>query len=280
MAKIDEAVRNVAKRSLALAKSVSKSRTGTNRAKLLISIVNRGDDEALSEILNDFSVALTFSCMGMGTARAAVLRYLGIGTSEKDIMISLIPESDEDAILNEIRMKMSLHLVGRGIAFTVPLSAISEIVANGLVSAAALKTVNRRKTMKDKDRNYDLIVAAVAEGYVDDAMEAARRAGAAGGTILRARSINNEKVEQFVGISINEECELLLIVAQRDEKISIMNALSESVGLKSDAGGILFSVPIDKTVGIGAVSSFGTAPAEKEKENTSSENSQGESKDK
>ncbi len=280
MAKIDEAVRNVAKRSLALAKSVSKSRTGTNRAKLLISIVNRGDDEALSEILNDFSVALTFSCMGMGTARAAVLRYLGIGTSEKDIMISLIPESDEDAILNEIRMKMSLHLVGRGIAFTVPLSAISEIVANGLVSAAALKTVNRRKTMKDKDRNYDLIVAAVAEGYVDDAMEAARRAGAAGGTILRARSINNEKVEQFVGISINEECELLLIVAQRDEKISIMNALSESVGLKSDAGGILFSVPIDKTVGIGAVSSFGTAPAEKEKENTSSENGQGESKDK
>lgn len=280
MAKIDEAVRNVAKRSLALAKSVSKSRTGTNRAKLLISIVNRGDDEALSEILNDFSVALTFSCMGMGTARAAVLRYLGIGTSEKDIMISLIPESDEDAILNEIRMKMSLHLVGRGIAFTVPLSAISEIVANGLVSAAALKTVNRRKTMKDKDRNYDLIVAAVAEGYVDDAMEAARRAGAAGGTILRARSINNEKVEQFVGISINEECELLLIVAQRDEKISIMNALSESVGLKSDAGGILFSVPIDKTVGIGAVSSFGTAPAGKEKENTSSENGQGESKDK
>lgn len=280
MAKIDEAVRNVAKRSLALAKSVSKSRTGTNRAKLLISIVNRGDDEALSEILNDFSVALTFSCMGMGTARAAVLRYLGIGTSEKDIMISLIPESDEDAILNEIRMKMSLHLVGRGIAFTVPLSAISEIVANGLVSAAALKTVNRRKIMKDKDRNYDLIVAAVAEGYVDDAMEAARRAGAAGGTILRARSINNEKVEQFVGISINEECELLLIVAQRDEKISIMNALSESVGLKSDAGGILFSVPIDKTVGIGAVSSFGTAPAGKEKENTSSENGQGESKDK
>lgn len=280
MAKIDEAVRNVAKRSLALAKSVSKSRTGTNRAKLLISIVNRGDDEALSEILNDFSVALTFSCMGMGTARAAVLRYLGIGTSEKDIMISLIPESDEDAILNEIRMKMSLHLVGRGIAFTVPLSAISEIVANGLVSAAALKTVNRRKTMKDKDRNYDLIVAAVAEGYVDDAMEAARRAGAAGGTILRARSINNEKVEQFVGISINEECELLLIVAQRDEKISIMNALSESVGLKSDAGGILFSVPIDKTVGIGAVSSFGTAPAGKEKENTSSENGPGESKDK
>ena len=50
-----------------------------NRSKLLISIVNSGDDERLTELLNDFSVALTFSCMGMGTARSAVLNYLGIG---------------------------------------------------------------------------------------------------------------------------------------------------------------------------------------------------------
>ena len=41
-----------------------------NRAKLLISIVNRGDDGKICELLNDFSVALTFLCMGKGTARS------------------------------------------------------------------------------------------------------------------------------------------------------------------------------------------------------------------
>lgn len=107
--------------------------------------------------------------------------------------------------------------------------------------------------MKDRERNYDLIVAIVAEGYVDEAMEAARAAGAAGGTILRARSLGNAKAEQFIGISIQEESEVLLILAQREGKLAIMNAISESAGLKTEAGGVLFSLPVDKTVGVGAV---------------------------
>lgn len=243
-----------------------------NRAKLLISIVNRGEDERLCELLNDFSVALTFSVQGMGTARSTVLNYLGIGTSEKAVMFSLIPESDEQAVLDEISNKMSLYLVGRGISFTVPLSAVSEIVANGITSAAAAKTVDGRKIMKDNERNYDLIVVIVAEGYVDDAMEAARNAGAAGGTIIRARSLANAKAEQFIGISIMEEAEVLLILAQREGKLAIMDAVSKSAGLKTEAGGMLFSLPVDRTVGVGAI---GAAYAQKKAEDaaTAKENS-------
>lgn len=261
-----------------MAKTAFRTRRGTsfqaralrpaqmaNRAKLLISIVNRGDDERLTELLNDFSVALTFSCMGMGTARSAVLNYLGIGTSEKAVMLSLIPESDEEDILREIENKMSLYLVGRGISFTVPLSAVSQIVANGITGAANEKYVDGRKIMTDKERAYDLIVVAVAEGYVDEAMEAARKAGAAGGTVIRARSLGNAKAEQFVGISIQEECEMLLILSKREGKAAIMQAISQSAGLKTEAGGILFSLPVDKTVGVGAV---GAAYALKKAEQT------------
>ena len=230
-----------------------------NRAKLLVSIVNRGDDERMAQLLNDFSVALTFSCQGMGTARSTVLHYLGIGTSEKMVMFSLIPESDEGAILEEISNKMLLYLVGRGISFTVPLSAVSEIIANGIGAAAAAKTVDGRNIMQDSERNYDLIVAIVAEGYVEEAMEAARSAGAAGGTVIRARSIENTKAEQFAGISLREESEILLILSQRSSKLAIMNAVAASAGLKTEAGGVLFSMPVDRTVGVGAV---GSAPEE------------------
>ena len=223
-----------------------------NRVKLLVSIVNPGDEIRLTEILNDFSVSLNHVFSGTGTARSAVLDYLGIGTTEKSVMFSLIPESDEDAILREIRTRMSLYLVGRGISFTLPLSAISEIVAKGIVAAATEKTVDGRKVMKDENRKYDLIIAEVAAGFVDEAMEAARSAGAAGGTILRARSVNNSKAEQFIGISLQKETEILLILAQREGKTAIMQALSEAAGLKTEAGGILFSLPVDKTVGIGA----------------------------
>ena len=115
--------------------------------------------------------------------------------------------------------------------------------------------------MKDKDRTYDLIVAILAEGYVDDAMEAARQAGAAGGTIIRSRSLSNAKAEQFIGISVHEETEILLILSKREGKLAIMDAISQSAGLKTEAGGMLFSLPVDKTVGVGAV---GAAYAQKQ----------------
>ncbi len=251
----------------ALSPRSARQQSRPNRAKLLVSVVNVGDDERLTELLNDISVALTFSCVGMGTARSSVLNYLGIGTSRKSVMLSVIPESDEEAILNEIGNKMSLYLVGRGISFTVPLSAVSEIVANGITSAAAAKTVDGRKIMKDRERAYDLIVAIVAEGYVDEAMEAARDAGAAGGTIIRARSFSNAKAEQFIGISIREESEVLLILAKREGKLAIMDAVSQSAGLKTEAGGILFSLPVDRTVGVGAV---GAAYEQKKAEESAS----------
>lgn len=229
----------------------AKSATRPNRTKLLISIVNQKDDLRLKEVLDEYSIALSFSFAGRGTARSAVLDYLGIGETEKSVVLSLFPESDEEAILREIQAQMSLYLVGRGISFTVPLSAVSEIVAKGLTGAATQKTVDGSKIMTNQDRKFDLIVAVVDSNCTDEALEAAQSAGAAGGTIVRARTLSNEKAEQFIGISLAADQEILLILSKREAKTAIMEALSERVGLKTEAGGVIFALPVDRTVGIG-----------------------------
>ncbi len=222
-----------------------------NRVKLLFSVTNPSDEKKLKEILDDASVSLSFTFAGTGTARSQVLDYFGIGESSKSVVISLIPESDEDRIMHALRRDMALYLVGKGISFTVPLTGISEITANGLLKAAANKTTEG-KIMTDQNRKYDLIVAAVEAGRVDEALEAARSAGAAGGTVLRARAVENEKAEQFIGITLAREQEVLLVLAKRESKLAIMNALSEKVGLKTEAGGVIFSLPVDRTAGISA----------------------------
>ncbi len=229
-----------------------KNEKPLNRTKLLISIVNQKDDVKLKEVLDEISVSLTFTFKGTGTARSAVLDYLGIGETEKVIGISLFPESDEDLIIRKIRQEMALYLVGRGISFTVPLTGISEIVANGITTAATNKVPDRRKMMNNQDRKYDLIVVSVEANHVDEAIEAAQSAGAAGGTVVRARSLNNAKAEQFVGISLLDEREILLILTKKEGKLAIMQALSEKVGLKTEAGGVIFSLPVDRTAGISA----------------------------
>ena len=223
----------------------------TGRIKLLFSVVRPSDEGKLKEILDDGSVALSYTFAGTGTARSQVLDYLGIGETNKSVVVSLIPESDEESIMRALRNKMALYLVGKGISFTVPLTGISEMTANGLLKAAANKTAEGKR-MKNDERKYDLIVAAVEAGRVDEAMEAARSAGAAGGTILRARALENDKAEQFIGITLAREQEILLVLAKRESKLAIMDALSEKVGLKTEAGGVIFSLPVDRTAGIAA----------------------------
>ena len=65
---------------------------------------------------------------------------------------------------------------------------------------------------------------------------------------------------------------MLLILAQREGKLAIMDAVSKSAGLKTEAGGMLFSLPVDRTVGVGAI---GAAYAQKKAEDaaTAKENS-------
>ncbi len=222
------------------------------RAKLLVSVVNLRDEVRLKEVLDDCSVTLSYTFAGTGTARSAVLDYFGIGGTEKSVVLSLFPESDEELILRELRTKMSLYLVGRGISFTVPLTGVSQIMANGITRAATNKTMDGSKIMRSEERKYNLIVAAVAVNYVDAAMDAAREAGAAGGTIIRARTLDNAKAEQFIGISLAREQEILLILAKKEATLPIMNALSEKVGAKTEAAGAVFCVPVDRTAGISA----------------------------
>ena len=186
---------------------------------------------------------------GTGTARSAVLDYLGIGGTEKSVILSLIPESDEENIMRELRARMSLYLVGRGISFTIPLSAVSQIVSNGLESAAAEKTIDVSKIMKDEQRQYDLSSRS--------RRKLCRRRHGSGalcgscGAHHRARSLHKQRESGTVHRHFpHARAGTSLYPHERERKLAIMQALSEKVGLKTEAGGVIFSVPVDKTAGI------------------------------
>lgn len=98
---------------------------------------------------------------------------------------------------------------------------------------------------------YTLIAAAVNPGYSDAAVHAAREAGAKGGTLLHSRSVNDGALMQSWGLNTQDEKEILLIVAEAEAKQEIMKAISEACGLKSEAKGIVLSLPIDHVIGLG-----------------------------
>ena len=97
---------------------------------------------------------------------------------------------------------------------------------------------------------YSLIISIVNRGYSDEVMDAARKAGAKGGTIMYAHGAGLHDTETFFGISIHPEKELVLILATNETRPVIMQAILKRVGMDSEGQGITFSLPVSDVEGI------------------------------
>ena len=220
-----------------------------NRVKLLVSIINKDDQNALTDAINRICTAMHFSGIGHGTARSHHRSYFGIDDVEKRVTFSLIPSNLESQILTSVSRELKLYLFGKGIAFTLPLSAISSIVEEPILAAAEREKTTQQK--KEKKTMHELVVAVVNEKFSDVAVEAARQAGATGATVFHTRSTDNSKVEQAMGTAIPEDTDTIFFLTSNEYKIKIMEALRDSAGLKTDGSAVIFSMPVDDLVGIG-----------------------------
>ena len=97
---------------------------------------------------------------------------------------------------------------------------------------------------------YELIMIILNDGHTDTVMDAARSAGAAGGTVLHAKGTGAKQAERFLGVSIAEEKELIIIVSKAAEKAAIMKAVAENCGPGTPPGAISFSLPISAVAGL------------------------------
>ena len=93
------------------------------RAKILVGIINKEDEAKYTAAVNEIAAALHFSGLGHGTARHNYMTYFGFNEIDKVVTMSLIPGALEHNILSNVGHKLRLYLVGKGIAFTVPLTS-------------------------------------------------------------------------------------------------------------------------------------------------------------
>ena len=97
---------------------------------------------------------------------------------------------------------------------------------------------------------HEVIFCIVNTGFSDDAMDAAREAGARGGTVIRARGTANQDAEKLFNIAIQPEKEIVMILIEKELKNDILHALYKKVGLSTPGQGIAFAMPVDNVVGL------------------------------
>ena len=106
-----------------------------------------------------------------------------------------------------------------------------------------------KKEILDAPLEAELIVVIVNGGFADLVMEAAKRKGARGGTILHARGTGTKEMEKFFGVIISPEKEIVLILVNKELRDDILKEVYKDAGLDTNGQGIAFSLPVSDVIG-------------------------------
>ena len=216
---------------------------------LIMSIVERGSGGKLVKLYNKEQVFTHVRFEGQGTATSEILDILGLGASEKDIILSITTRPAAQALLKKLDDSLRGAAPGRGIAFAVELEALSSLLATFI----DLRTKAEGGTEEPmENQKNSMILVTVNQGFTDIVMDTARKAGARGGTIIRGRWAGDESFAQTAGITtLQQEKELIFIVVPTELRNGIMDAIAKNHGLRTEAGAMVTSIGVEQLVHLG-----------------------------
>ena len=201
----------------------------------------------LEDICEELALPLNVTLHGRGTAVQSMLDLLGIESNEKRVVLSTATEEKTAALIEAQKRRLHIGVPGHGIVIAVPVKSIG----GGKTVAYLRGEDGTAKYTPSLNYAYELIVVIANEGRTDTVMNAARAAGARGGTVLHGKGTGSEAAMKFLNISIADEKEVILIVAPTAEKTAIMSEILKKAGPDTDAKAIAFSLPTSAVAGFG-----------------------------
>ena len=192
-------------------------------ASALIAIVRKGQVKDVMAAAREAGAPGGTVCLARGTASSTILAALGLGDTRQEVLTSLIKKDKADAVLNAVHQAKA-----KGIAIVI------------------------ESDMEDSmDCRWVLVEVICEEGYSEDIMAAARKAGAGGGTVINAHGTSTEDDVKFFGAPLIPEKEILLIVLPKDKADAVTEAISSMEIMKRRGGGIIFTLPVSSFVNLG-----------------------------
>jgi hypothetical protein len=216
---------------------------------MLITILNRDARDRFLAFYQAEGVRVYVQFLGKGTVSRELFSILGIGESEKLILLSMLPASDARKFTQRLDTALRMDQPG-AVAFTLPVCSLG--------GRAAFSTLMGDSWDQEEDQaqamethaplQYDLVNVIIDKGFIDVVMEAARSAGATGGTSIHAGGTRSAGVEKFFGISVQDDKEIVWIVVDAAKRANVMKAIMHQAGMAAKA--LVFSIPVSDVAGI------------------------------
>ena len=219
-----------------------------SKLNLMTTIVDRNQVRKYLHLYEEEGLQIMLVTLGDGTASGDVLDYLGLEATEKAVIFSVLTDENFYKTKKSLQKKLQIDAPGGGIAFIVPFSSIGGKKALQFFTVG--QDFQKEEESALKDTTYELVIVIANQGYIAMVMDAARGAGAYGGTLIHAKGTGMEQAEKFMGVSLAAEKEMIFIVAKKEQKNDIMKAVMEQAGLDTKAKSIVFSLPVTDTAGL------------------------------
>ena len=212
----------------------------------VLSIVDRRRADELLAIHNELHLSLVLTKLGKGTAKSEHLSLYDLEPSEKAVIGTVASAASVRQLMRAAKLKMFIDIPGNGVMMAMPMKSVS----GGKNLAYFTSGQILGGTAPNMNFEHELIIVILNEGCSDMVMDAARSAGATGGTVLHAKGTGKTKAEKFFGVSLAEEKDMIYILTSSGRKSGIMQAISRDCGPETPAGAICFSLPVTEVAGI------------------------------
>ena len=214
----------------------------------MMTITSRDMLPKFLEAFDKNNLPIGFVSLGYGTAKDDILDMLGLVRSEKAVGMTVVTGAGWEEAKWYLRKKMYIDVPDTGISFIIPMSSIGGKRELAFLTAGQNYRKGEESVMKDT--TMELLVVVSNQGHNDLVMDAARGAGAYGGTVIHARGTGMNQAELFFGVSLASEKDLTFIVTKKNQRNAIMSAIMKEAGIETPAQSIVFSLPVTDAVGL------------------------------
>lgn len=214
---------------------------------VVMAIINRNRQETYENICQNLKLPMTLTRLGRGTATSEHLSIYGLAATEKAIVSAVADGEQTRRLMRAARVCMFMDIPGNGIMMSLPIKSV------GGGRTMAYLTDNKTPApggKPDMNFSHELIYVILNEGHSDEVMKAARSAGATGGTVMSGKGTGSKETGKFLGITLADEKDVVIILATAETKAAIMRTIVEQAGPQTSAGAICFSLPVTQVAGL------------------------------
>ncbi|MBQ3800094.1 MAG: transcriptional regulator [Treponema sp.] len=218
--------------------------------KLLLANLPHGKAEAVSQAATQAGSFGGTLALGRGISPNPLLSVLGFGDSTRDLLIILATDKDCGHIFDSIVSSCQKEKKNFGHILLMDADGMAK---NGMAFSTEEEGGQNMQNEQEKAKQpaLSLITVILNKGYADDAMAAARKAGAGGGTVINARGTAREDDAKFFGVHIVPEKEMLMMVVPQEKRAAVLQAIQSLPCLSQPGSGIAFSAAVDNFAPLG-----------------------------